>query len=278
MDTYDLHSASRIQRYGRWQSGLTLVLGIILGSSGPAGASYEAGMYAFMTGSYQEALENFLPMIDQRHSPSQTALGLMYLNGLGVEHDPVAATFLFIQAASSGNPAAANYLGLIYQGGATGRRDLEMATRWYRQSAEDGYAEGQLNFGSILEARSPPDYQGAAEWYGRAADRGLGGALYRLALLYENGTGVGRDAVEAAVLLEKASARGNAQARTALGMKYMTGNGVPANPVVAHMYLTLGASLGDESGEAALRKIELELSPERLAEAQRMARNWRPFY
>ncbi len=266
-------------RSGQWAVGLFGALAIVLGSSGFVQAGYEAGMHAFVTGKFDEALKNFEPMVEQRHSPSQTALGLMYLNGLGVRKDPARAALLFTQAAASGNVAAANYLGALYQFGVGVPRRPDLAYRWYLQSAEGGYPEAELSLGNIYEQGLgvAVDDEQAAHWYGRAAARGLGDALYRLALLYDAGRGVEQDASKAAVLLERASARSNAQARTALGRKYYTGDGVSMDPVVAYMYLTLGAGLGDNSGAGIMNQIELELTPSQLDEARRLARNWRPF-
>ena len=262
-----------------WAVRLLAVLAIVLGSSGFAQASYEAGMHAFVTGKFDEALKNFEPMVEQHHSPSQTALGLMYLHGLGVGKDPVHAAALFTQAAELGNVAAANYLGALYQLGVGVPQRLDVAYRWILQSARGGYPEAELNLGIFYEQGLgvAVDDEQAAHWYGRAAARGLGDALYRLALLYDVGRGVEQDATKAAVLLERASARSNTPARSALGRKYYNGDGVPKDPVIAYMYLTLGAGLGDVSTADLMKQIEHELTPARLDEARRLARNWRPF-
>ncbi len=251
---------------------------IDLGFSRTADASYEAGMHAFMTGRFDEALAHFEPMVKQRHSLSETALGLMYMNGMGVPKDPARAASLFARAASSGNSAAANYLGILHQAGVGVPLRLDLAFKWFRQSAEGGYPEGELNLGIMYEEGLgvSVDYEQAAAWYGRGATRGLGGALFRLALLYDTGRGVERDGAKSAVLLERASARGNAQARTALGQKYVDGDGVTADPVVAYMYLILGSSLGDKSGAPIMQELERVMTPAQLDEAHRLARNWRP--
>lgn len=266
-------------RSRHWVIALFGALAIVLGSSGIADASYEAGMHAFVTGKFDNALKNFEPMVAQHHSPSQTALGLMYLHGLGVGKDPARAAALFAQAAAAGNVAAANYLGALYQLGVGVPQRLDLAYRWILQSAQGGYPEAELNLGMIFEEGLgvAVDDEQAAHWYGRAAARGLGDGLYRLALLYDSGRGVEQDATKAAVLLERASARSNAPARSALGRKYYNGDGVKKDPVIAYMYLTLGAGLGDNSAAELMKKIEVELTPARLDEARRLARNWRPF-
>ena len=42
------------------------------------------------------------------------------------------------------------------------------------------------------------DFTHAAEWYGRGAEKGIGDTAYRLAQLYETGTGVPQDLQKAA--------------------------------------------------------------------------------
>ena len=64
-----------------------------------------------------------------------------------------------------------------------------------------------------------------------------------------------------------------------LAYRYPYGHGVPQDYVLAHVYCNLAASNG--SGERDQRAearddIAKKLTREQLAEAQRMAREWRP--
>jgi uncharacterized protein len=59
-------------------------------------------------------------------------------------------------------------------------------------------------------------------------------------------------------------------------MSYYNGRGVPQDYVLTHMWLNLAAAKGMQL--AANRRIELEakMTPEQIAEAQQMAREWKP--
>ena len=89
--------------------------------------------------------------------------------------------------------------------------------------------------------------QQAAIWYQRAADLGDAQGLYNLGLAYAQGEGVAQDVVKAHMLLNVAAARfppSEGGRRTAA---------VSSRDVVAK-----------------------EMTPEQLAEAQRLAREWQP--
>jgi len=71
----------------------------------------------------------------------------------------------------------------------------------------------------------------------------------------------------------------NTTAQFNLGVKYATGQGVPQNYVEAHMWFNLAASRlpAGESHDMAVEardKIASILSPEQIAEAHRLAREW----
>ena len=77
--------------------------------------------------------------------------------------------------------------------------------------------------------------------------------------------------------------QGYAAAQNNLGLMYYNGEGVPKDYVRAHMWLNLAASRYPATvkkyREEAARdrdRVARLLSPEALARAQRMAREWRP--
>ncbi len=94
------------------------------------------------------------------------------------------------------------------------------------------------------------------------------------------GRGVPQDDVEAARWYRLAAEQGNARAQFNLGSMYEKGEGVPQDYVVAHMWLNLaGAQLAGEERDRAIRGRDLvaqSMTPEQMAEAQRLAREWTP--
>jgi len=71
--------------------------------------------------------------------------------------------------------------------------------------------------------------------------------------------------------------QGNADAQFILGVMYSKGQGVPQDDVQAHMWLSLAAAQGKESYYRKSRdKLAKLMTPVQIAEAQRLAREWKP--
>ncbi len=131
-----------------------------LGAEQPAHI-VDAAYAAFEKGDYKSALLLGRPVADQGDSRAQSLLGLIYLNGRGVQ-----------------------------------RNDPE-AMKWYRRAADQGDADAQVRIGDMyFEGRAvAQDYPEAARWYRLAADSGNATAQYNLGILYAKGEGVPLDNV-----------------------------------------------------------------------------------
>jgi uncharacterized protein len=97
-----------------------------------------------------------------------------------------------------------------------------------------------------------------------------------LGRIYENGIGVTQDSTQAVSWFRKAAEQGEAIAQTALGVMYESGIGMPPDDVLAHMWLSLAAA--QRNGDAAKLRDSLAriMTPDQIAEAQRLAREWKP--
>jgi TPR repeat protein len=127
----------------------------------------------------------------------------------------------------------------------------------------------------------PQDYAEAMKWVRKAADQGDDGAQTTLGYMYSFGQGMPQDYAEAAKLYRKAADQGNTQAQGFLGGAYFAGLGVPQDYVLAHMWLNLAVAKGDEdsfkSGLLKFRNlVARRMTPIEIAEAQRLAREWKP--
>jgi TPR repeat protein len=125
------------------------------------------------------------------------------------------------------------------------------------------------------------DDREAATWFRRAADQGDTTAQFFLGGMYSEGRGVPQDYKEAARWYERAAVQGDGQAQYNLGVAYARGEGVTQNLVKAHMWFNLSAArLTDPRGRTAAQKnrdqVAGEMSSDQLAEAQKMARDWKP--
>jgi uncharacterized protein len=125
------------------------------------------------------------------------------------------------------------------------------------------------------------DYTEAARWYHRAAEHSNAMAQSTLGDIYYYGRGVPQDYVEAGQWWQRAAEQGVAVAQLNLGVMYANGDGVPQDYVKSHLYSNLAAAHlppGQDRDIAVKNRgiVAKLMSPAKIAEAQRLARAWRP--
>ena len=101
-------------------------------------------------------------------------------------------------------------------------------------------------------------------------------AQFNLGLMYDNGQGVPQDYSEAVKWYRLAADQGDAYAQNNLGVMYAKGQGVPQDYVLAHMWFNLSAAQGNEDAVKNRDIVAGQMTPDQLAEAQRLAREWKP--
>jgi uncharacterized protein len=164
---------------------------------------------------------------------------------------------------------------------AADRGDYATAARLYRLAAEQGLAEAQNNLGVLYGDGKgvAQDYTEAVKWYRLAAEQGSAEAQNNLGALYGDGKGVAQDYTEAVKWYRLAAEQGVAEAQNNLGALYGDGKGVPQDYVQADMWFNLAASKSSRIRDMAISDREAvasKMTPEQLAEAQRLAREWMP--
>lgn len=114
----------------------------------------------------------------------------------------------------------------------------------------------------------------------RSAEEGDAVAQDHLGHMYEGGHGVPQDYAEAIRWYRQAANQEDATAQSLLGAMYIFGTGVPKDYVEAHMWLGLAASRarGDDQKKFADARESLArlMTAAQIAEAQRLARDWKP--
>jgi TPR repeat protein len=148
-----------------------------------------------------ESGENTLRLAAERGDPSaQSELGLMYLEGRGVDSDEVEAANWLRLAAEKGEPSAQNRLGVLIRDGQGVEPDEVEAARWFNKSAEQGNGDAQTNLGlAYYQGRGvPQDESAAVRWFRSGAEQGNALAQHYLAMSYAEGRGVDRDPEQAA--------------------------------------------------------------------------------
>ena len=127
------------------------------------------------------------------------------------------------------------------------------------------------------------DYATALRLWRPLAAQGNAFAQSNLGFMYDSGQGVQQDYGEAAKWYRLAAEQGNARAQSNLGSLYASGEGVPQDYVQAYMWFDLAASRFSAS-EAEEREDTLYnrnkagalITPEQVAEAKKLAREWKP--
>ena len=73
-----------------------------------------------------------------------------------------------------------------------------------------------------------------------------------------------------------AADQGLSLAQRNLGWHYARGDGVPQDFVQAYMWLDLSAAKGDSEAKKSRDELAGHMTPAQIAEAQRLAREWKP--
>lgn len=101
----------------------------------------------YKLGLYDKALTECRSLAINGIAKGKYILGLMYLDGAGVEADNQMATNLIREAAQLGDADALHKMGEFYQEGNVGNQDSTKACDWWAQLADAGDAQGQEKLG-----------------------------------------------------------------------------------------------------------------------------------
>ncbi len=125
---------------------------------------------------------------------------------------------------------------------------------------------------------SPPvscaDLYSRSPFLTRCAEQGHAGAQSLLGLKYARGLGVPEDDTEAVRWYRLAAEQGHAESQWLLGIMYDWGDGVPEDDVLAYMWFNLSGAQGHVSAQESEDIIEMRMSGDQIAEAQRLSREW----
>eukprot|EP00729_Bicosta_minor_P032828 gene32828-biopygen3824 len=182
-----------------------------------------------------------------RHTPvAQYSLGVMYDKGKGVEQDHVEAVKWYRKSAEAGYAMAQLCLANMYENGEGVEQDHVEAAKWLGTSAVAEFAMAQYSMGGAYL-----DEKGVKQDY---VEAGYAIVQCNLGNMYDNGEGVEQDHVEAAKWYQKAAEAGHARAQYNLGLKYYNGKGVEQDFAKMLKWLQLAAVQGHK---AAVKIIDL---------------------
>jgi TPR repeat protein len=212
---------------------------------------------------------------DARHGSlaAQVNLAVASLAGWGVP--PNAGTALYwLHAAAAKDYAPALFdLGILYSRGCGVHQDFSDAFRFFQAAAISGDMAAAVNLGYLYDQGLgvTQDRSEASRWYRQAAERGEPTAQYNLADLYLRGAGVPLDESLAFSWFQKAALQGHSGARIMLGSMLAEGCGTRKDLQAAYLWLSAASLQGDPRGDATLRSLEQQLTPEQIEEATKQA-------
>lgn len=164
---------------------------------------------------YKEAIDWYQKAADKRNIVAQSLLGMLYMDGRGVEKDLTIAIKWFRKAAEQDDAIAQYYLGMMYLNGNGVERDEEVAANWLHKSAEQDNALAQYQLGEMYlkgKGVEQKDYM-AAHWLRKAGEQRVAAAQLQLGNLYRLGKGVTKNKEEALYWYRNAAEQGLSEAQ-----------------------------------------------------------------
>lgn len=131
-------------------------------------------------------------------------------------------------------------------------------------------------FEDAVMAYGRGDYTTSMQLFRPLAEQGNTIAQYNVGVMYENGKGVPQDYTEALKWYRLSAARGGAGAKYNLGGMYANGKGVERDYIIAHMWFNLAAAQGVQGAERNRDGIAKQLTAAQLADAEKLAKEWKP--
>lgn len=250
------------------------ILVLALAFSAPA-------LHAQQSEAARKAFKETKAKADKGDAQSQLAVGRMYALGTGIAADPRRAVKYYTKAAQQGLSEAQFQLAIQYTIGDGVKADPAEAAHWFTEAAGQGVVEAELELGRCYLTGKGVDTSGveAVKWFRKAADHGSTAAEFYLGKCYFEGTGVSRDIEEGVRWTRRAAEGGSALAQNALGNCYERGLGVERDYLQAYKWYALAAAQDDANAadiRVSMAKVETSLTKEQVAEAQRLAREFRP--
>lgn len=178
-----------------------------LNSAAAAGdpvAQFQLGLSYLEQGRTDEGVSLIRKSANQNQPAAQYRLAKLYEIGEGVSQDSEMARQLTERAARNGNRIAMHDLALYYAEGRGGvEADLPTAANWFEKAAERGVVDSQFNLGVLFESGQglPKNMSDAFVWYSIAAAQGDQFAKTRVEVL--KGTLEQTDLVSASARISK---------------------------------------------------------------------------
>lgn len=234
-------------------------------------SNYEARFF------FRNAIKWYERAAEKGHADAQSSLGYLYYFGRGAKVDQEMAFRWFAKAAQKNDSYAQYCLGVLLRDGEGTPKNLEQAFQWFAKAAGQGDAIAQLEMANMYASGDgvTKDMNKAMKWYARSADQGDAEAQNTLGALLYNGEEVKADYDKAGNLFKKASEQGDAVAQSNLSRYYWEAKAEPVDTVLAYAWYILARQSDSEAVDEELADIVNLMTDSQIAEARRLADNWR---
>ncbi len=177
-------------------------------------------------------------------------------------------------AAAKGDPKAQFIVGSHY----LERRDFARAAEWFEKAAKRGLAVAQYRFGTLHERGRgvPRNAKEALKWYEKAAKAGNVKAMHNLAVLLTNGQGGRTSYADAARWFLSAARHGLRDSQYNLAVLYQRGLGVLKDEEEAYKWFGIAARIGDADAARLRDSLKSRLDKATLRRLDREIASWKP--
>ena len=222
---------------------------------------FDRGLQAFDDKDFRRALIEWLPLAKEEDPRAEYYIGIMFLNGMGVETNYEQGEIWLKLAANRDYTDAQFELGREYVSGVKLTKNVDQGIRWLLSAAKKGHAGAQFGYGLLYQQNKVPltsdlmalytqnrsqefNYTQAAKWYLMAAEQGHGAAQNNLASLYRNGIGVEQSQEQAFRWYSSAANQGVLDGQYQLALMFEQGIGTIMNLQEALFWHTKAADQG----------------------------------
>ena len=167
-----------------WTKTIAVIAMLACGATTAFAGAFEDGANAYKKGDYNRALSSWRNL-SQTDATVQNNIGIMYMDGRGVQRSMPLAVQWLARSAANGSSLGQNNLGGLYRDGKGVNRDFGKALTYFSASAAQGNAAGQLNLGLLYMYGQGvrQDLTKAYMWFDLSAAQNLRQAAYNRSLV-----------------------------------------------------------------------------------------------
>ncbi len=211
-----------------------------------------------------KAIEFYEIMAKNGNSDAHVEIGRIFENGIaGVEQNLETAAEYYLEAAKAGIVEAEMAIGVFYLQGVGVGKDEAEAYRWLKKAADSKEPSATMYLGRLYLHGVPslniePNNNKAWYYIKKAADLGEPEAKADAAWMYHRGLGVAKSDRSAFTYANSSAESGIPEGQALLGYLLITGTGTAKNPAQGVSWLELASNQGSALGLGYLGQAYLQ--------------------